>query len=61
MASKTKIPLKWIEGAGHNSNTDKPEMINSLLERRVLLEYFMMSNLKLFELKKLEDTRMKIG
>lgn len=29
---KTKIPLKWIEGAGHNSNTDKPEMINSLLE-----------------------------
>ena len=29
---RTKIPLKWIEGAGHNSNTDKPEMINSLLE-----------------------------
>ena len=29
---KTKIPLKWIEGAGHNSNTDKPEMISSLLE-----------------------------
>ena len=29
---KTKIPLKWIEGAGHNSNTDKPEMINSLIE-----------------------------
>ena len=29
---KTKIPLKWIEGAGHNSNTDKPDMINSLLE-----------------------------
>ena len=29
---KTKIPLKWIEGAGHNSNTNKPEMINSLLE-----------------------------
>ena len=29
---KTKIPLKWIEGAGHNSNTDKLEMINSLLE-----------------------------
>ena len=29
---KTKIPLKWIEGAGHNSNTDKSEMINSLLE-----------------------------
>ena len=29
---KTKIPLKWIEGAGHNSNTDKPERINSLIE-----------------------------
>ena len=29
---KTKIPLKWIEGAGHNSNTDKPKMINSLIE-----------------------------
>jgi len=27
-----EIPLKWIEGAGHNSNTDKLEMINSLLE-----------------------------
>lgn len=26
------IPLKWIDGAGHNSNTDKPEIINSLLE-----------------------------
>ena len=23
---------KWIERAGHNSNTDKPEMINSLIE-----------------------------
>lgn len=29
---KMKIPLKWIKGAGHNSNTDKPEMINSLIE-----------------------------
>ena len=29
---KMEIPLKWIEGAGHNSNTDKLEMINSLLE-----------------------------
>ena len=31
----TKIPLTWIEGAGHNSNTDKPEQINSLLEEFV--------------------------
>ena len=29
---KMEIPLKRIEGAGHNSNTDKLEMINSLLE-----------------------------
>ena len=23
---------EWIEEAGHNSNTDKPEMINNLIE-----------------------------
>jgi pimeloyl-ACP methyl ester carboxylesterase len=28
----TGIPLHWIEGAGHNSNTDKPEEINRLIE-----------------------------
>lgn len=28
----TGIPIKWIDGAGHNSNTDKPEIINPLLE-----------------------------
>lgn len=28
----TGIPLHWIEGAGHNSNTDKPEIINQLIE-----------------------------
>lgn len=26
------IPIQWIDGAGHNANTDKPERINSLLE-----------------------------
>jgi len=31
----TKIPLIWIEDAGHNSNTDKPEQINSLIEEFV--------------------------
>lgn len=31
----TRIPLTWIEGAGHNSNTDKPEQINSLIEEFV--------------------------
>ena len=28
----TGIPIEWIEGAGHNSNTDKPEEINRLIE-----------------------------
>lgn len=28
----TKIPLTWIEGAGHNSNTDKPEQVNRLID-----------------------------
>ena len=27
-----KIPLTWIEGAGHNSNTDKPEQVNRLID-----------------------------
>ncbi len=31
-SKNTGIPLKWIDGAGHNSNTDKPELINQLLE-----------------------------
>ncbi len=29
------IPIKWIRGAGHNSNTDKPDRINHLIERFV--------------------------
>lgn len=33
----TGIPLEWIEGAGHNSNTDEPDKINELIEK-VLLE-----------------------
>lgn len=28
----TGLPLEWIEGAGHNSNTDAPEQINRLIE-----------------------------
>lgn len=27
------IGLEWIEGAGHNSNTDRPELVNALIER----------------------------
>ena len=29
---KTGIPLHWIKGAGHNSNTDEPETVNTLIE-----------------------------
>lgn len=28
-------PLHWIEGAGHNSNTDAPETVNALIEEFV--------------------------
>ncbi len=26
------IPIVWIKGAGHNSNTDEPEQINDLID-----------------------------
>lgn len=37
----TGIPLEWIKDAGHNSNTDKPELVNSLITKLVeeLLAY----------------------
>lgn len=25
------LPIEWIPGAGHNSNTDQPEMVNQLI------------------------------
>ena len=28
---KTGLPLVWIEGAGHNSNTDRPDEVNALI------------------------------
>lgn len=28
----TGIPLEWIKNAGHNSNTDQPELVNGLIE-----------------------------
>ncbi len=31
----TSIPLEWIKDAGHNSNTDKPELVNSLIEKLI--------------------------
>ena len=30
-AKKTGIPACWIKGAGHNSNTDKPEDVNVII------------------------------
>ncbi len=33
---KTGIPIVWIAGAGHNSNTDAPETVNRLIEKLVL-------------------------
>lgn len=32
----TGIPIKWIKGAGHNSNTDEPEIVNSLIEELIM-------------------------
>ncbi len=29
----TGIPIEWLENAGHNANTDRPEIINELIER----------------------------
>lgn len=29
---RSGIPIEWINDAGHNSNTDKPEIVNHLIE-----------------------------
>lgn len=31
-AAEENLPLEWIAGAGHNSNTDQPEKVNSLID-----------------------------
>lgn len=28
---RTGLPIAWIEGAGHNSNTDRPDEVNALI------------------------------
>lgn len=33
---RTGIPIEWMEGAGHNSNTDRPEEVNRLIEQFVI-------------------------
>ncbi|MDI9468914.1 MAG: alpha/beta hydrolase [Bacillota bacterium] len=30
--NSTRIPIHWIKNAGHNANTDQPDIINSLIE-----------------------------
>ncbi|MCR5202401.1 MAG: alpha/beta hydrolase [Lachnospiraceae bacterium] len=37
---KTKIPIEWIKGAGHNSNTDEPDIVNHLIEDFILSNKF---------------------
>ncbi len=32
---KTGIPIEWIKGAGHNSNTDEPDKVNQIIERLI--------------------------
>ncbi len=34
----TGIRLEWIPGAGHNSNTDRPETVNALIEELAQME-----------------------
>ena len=31
----TSIPIEWIKGAGHNANTDEPDIINRLIENTI--------------------------
>ena len=32
---KTNIPIAWIPNAGHNSNTDQPNMVNDFIEKLI--------------------------
>lgn len=32
-ANQESLPIQWISGAGHNSNTDKPELVNSIIRK----------------------------
>ena len=32
---KSGIPIHWIKGAGHNSNTDAPDEVNQIIDRFV--------------------------
>lgn len=34
-SQRTGLPVRWVEGAGHNANTDAPDVINALIEEFV--------------------------
>ena len=34
-AEESGLPLVWVEGAGHNSNTDRPDEVNALIAKFV--------------------------
>ena len=29
---RTGIPIRWLKNAGHNSNTDAPQLVNQILD-----------------------------
>lgn len=31
-AAEAKLHVHWVEGAGHNANTDRPDIVNNLIE-----------------------------
>ena len=31
-AAEAKLHVHWVEGAGHNANTDRPDIVNDLIE-----------------------------
>ncbi len=33
---KSGIPIEWIKGAGHNSNTDEPDTVNKIIENLII-------------------------
>ncbi|MDO4503036.1 MAG: alpha/beta hydrolase [Coriobacteriia bacterium] len=32
---RTGLPLTWVPGAGHNSNTDRPDEVNAVIQRLI--------------------------
>lgn len=36
---RTGLPVHWVEGAGHNANADKPDVVNALIGEFVSLSF----------------------